>query len=145
MINYSLALRGNPSDPDMPKRAYALAQYTDIMNITEFSRHISSHGCVYSRADIQGVLTLAVDCIRELLLNGQRIQLGDLGTFSVSLKSKGAKSVEDFNAAVNIRGVNPKFTPGDALKNMMREASFNHVLTRENAAKALKAEAESTL
>lgn len=140
MINYSLAFRQNPNKPDEPKKIYALAQYTDVMNITEFSKHISTHGCVYSRADIQGVLTLAVDCIRELLLNGQRIKLGDLGTFSLSISSRGASEVETFNPAVNIRSISARFTPGPALQDLLHDATFNHVLTRENAAKALAAE-----
>ena len=71
------------------QNAFAVAQYTGVMNIDKFSRHISSHGSVYSRADIAAILYLTVDCMREQLLEGKKIRLGDLGDFSVSLSSKG--------------------------------------------------------
>ena len=71
MINYSTCMRGNPTDKDAAKKAYANAQYSQVMTLDKFCYHIASHGCVYSRADIQAILILAVDCLREQLLNGQ--------------------------------------------------------------------------
>ena len=73
MINYSISLRANPSDQDAPKKAYANAQYSEIMTLDKFAEHISTHGSKYNRADIQAVLIQAVDCMREQLLAGQRI------------------------------------------------------------------------
>ncbi len=90
MINYSTCMRGNPTDKDAAKKAYANAQYSQVMTLDKFCYHIASHGCVYSRADIQAILILAVDCLREQLLNGQQIQMGDLGVFSNSIRSLGA-------------------------------------------------------
>ena len=61
MINYSTCMRGNPTDKDAAKKAYANAQYSQVMTLDKFCYHIASHGCVYSRADIQAILILAVD------------------------------------------------------------------------------------
>ena len=69
MINYSISLRANPSDQDAPKKAYANAQYSEIMTLDKFAEHISTHGSKYNRADIQAVLIQAVDCMREQLLD----------------------------------------------------------------------------
>ena len=82
MVNYSIVMRNNPMDADAAKKAYASAQYAEVMDINRFAEHIASHGCVYKRADIVAILTMAVDCMREQLLAGQKIQLGDLGDFS---------------------------------------------------------------
>ena len=71
------------------KNAFATSQYSDIMTIEKFSKHISSHGSVYSRADISAILYMTVDCMREQLLEGKKIRLGDLGDFSIVLSSKG--------------------------------------------------------
>ena len=79
MVNYSIVMRSNPMDVDAAKKAYASAQYAEVMDINRFAEHIASHGCVYKRADIVAILTMAVDCMREQLLGGQKIQLGDLG------------------------------------------------------------------
>ena len=50
MINYSTCMRGNPTDKDAAKKAYANAQYSQVMTLDKFCYHIASHGCVYSRA-----------------------------------------------------------------------------------------------
>ena len=105
MINYSTCMRGNPTDKDAAKKAYANAQYSQVMTLDKFCYHIASHGCVYSRADIQAILILAVDCLREQLLNGQQIQMGDLGVFSNSIRSLGAHSMAEFTVE-NITEVN---------------------------------------
>ncbi len=95
MINYSIGMKPNPMDQSAPKKAYAYAQFSDSMDINDFAEHIASHGSVYARADIAAVLTLAVDCMREQLLCGMQINLGDLGKFYVSLQSEGADSIAE--------------------------------------------------
>ena len=70
MINYSVGPRINPKDKEAAPLYHANAQCTKVMDMDEFSKHIASHGCVYKRHDIQAVLTMAVDCLREMLLNG---------------------------------------------------------------------------
>ena len=120
--------------------AFAIAQYSDVMNIEKFAKHISSHGCVYSRADISAILYLAVDCMREMLLEGKKIRLGDLGDFSVSLASKGAETADKFSAQ-NITDVKVNWTPGEEFKNLIQDAEFNLVASRaaqEAVVKAIK-------
>ena len=45
----------DPKDLELVKtekqNAFAISQYTDIMTIEKFAKHITSHGSVYSRAD----------------------------------------------------------------------------------------------
>ena len=120
------------------QNAYAIAQYADVMTIEKFARHISSHGCVYSRADISAILYMAVDCMREQLLEGKKIRLGDLGDFSVSLASKGADTADKFSAQ-NITGVNVVWDCGQEFKNLINDAEFNLVASRSAQAAVLKA------
>ena len=121
MINYSTCMRGNPTDKDAAKKAYANAQYSQVMTLDKFCYHIASHGCVYSRADIQAILILAVDCLREQLLNGQQIQMGDLGVFSNSIRSLGAHSMAEFTVE-NITEVNVLWAPGVRFNNLRQDA-----------------------
>ena len=110
-INAAKAAGEAPAQADLDlvktekQNAFAVAQYAEVMTIEKFARHISTHGCVYSRADIAAILYMAVDCMREQLLEGKKIRLGDLGDFSVNLSSKGAESADKFTAQ-NITGVN---------------------------------------
>ena len=142
MINYSISLRANPYDKDAPKKAYANAQCTEIMTLEKFAEHISNHNSKYNRADIRAVLTQAVDCMREQLLAGQRIQLGDLGTFSVHIDSMGANSLEDYNPAIHVEALKVRWKPGTRFLDLLKDAVFNLVPTRKAAklvVKALKA------
>lgn len=120
------------------QKAFAISQYTDVMTIEKFSKHISTHGCVYSRADISAILYMAVDCMREQLLEGKKIRLGALGDFFVNLSSKGADSAEKFTAQ-NITEVKVLWEPGAEFKNLLADAEFNLVPSRTQQAALLKA------
>ena len=123
----------DPKDLELVKtekqNAFAISQYTDIMTIEKFAKHITSHGSVYSRADISAILYIAVDCMREMLLEGKKIRLGDLGDFSLLLTSKGAEDADKFTAQ-NITGVKVQWEPGQEFKNLRDDAEFNLVASR---------------
>lgn len=139
MINYSIAMRSKPgAGSSGVKKAYAQAQYSSIMEFDEFCEHIASHGSVYSKADYLAVITQMVSCIKEMLLDGRRIQLGDLGVFSTTLRSEGAASAAEFTAA-NITKAAAHWTPSEEFTDLIKVAKFNLVSTRETAAKLMKA------
>ena len=94
-IQYSVAMLANPVKPDEAKKAYASMQLTGALNINELSKHIQEHNSVFSRGTIVGCITEMVDCIREMLLQGYKIELGDLGSFVPSVTSQGAKTKDD--------------------------------------------------
>ena len=120
------------------RKAFAVAQYAELMPIEKFAKHIATHGCVYSRADISAILYLAVDCMRELLLEGKKIRMGDLGDFSVSLSSRGAADAQSFSAQ-NITDLKVIWEPGVAFKSLLPDAEFNLVASRAAQAKVIKA------
>ena len=117
---------------------FATAQYTEVMTIEKFARHIADHGTTYSRADIMAILYMAVDCMREQLLEGKKIRLGELGDFSLSLSSKGAETAEKFSSQ-NIQRVTVCWEPGSEFRNLLPDAEFNLVATRSAQAAVLKA------
>ena len=129
-------------DTDLVKtekqNAFAISQYTDVMTIEKFAKHITSHGSVYSRADISAILYMAVDCMREMLLEGKKIRLGDLGDFSILLASKGAETADKFTAQ-NITNVKVQWEPGQQFKNLLEDAEFNLVASRSAQAAIIKA------
>ena len=143
-INAAKAAGEEPAQADLDlvktekQNAFAVAQYADVMTIEKFAKHIATHGCVYSRADISAILYLAVDCMREQLLEGKKIRLGDLGDFSVSLSSKGAETAEKFSSQ-NITGVNVNWECGSEFKNLLADAEFNLVASRSAQAAVIKA------
>ena len=138
-INYSVSLRKNPMDKSAPPKAYANSQYSSIMSLTQFTEHISSHNSKYNRADVTAVVIQVVDCMREMLLEGKRIQMGDLGVFSVGIESEGAESLEAFNPAIHILDLKVNWTPGERFTALLPDATFNLVTTRKDTQKVLKA------
>ena len=73
------------------------------------------------------------------MLNGNKIQLGELGTFSISISSEPAESLDKFTAK-NIKAVNILFAPGEEFENLLSRAEFNPVASRVAQAAILKAE-----
>lgn len=141
MINFSLSMRAaDPSKQDGQKRAYPNAQAAKVMQLDEFSTHIAKHGSPYHRSDINAVLTRSVDCLREMLLAGNKVALGDLGNFYVRLESKGAPSIAEFNASTHITGVKVYWEPGPLFCDLINEAEFVNVATRRAQDATLKAE-----
>ncbi len=140
-IQYSTAMMANPQKPDEAKKAYANIQLTGIVNINELARHIADHNTVFSRGTIVGVLTELSVCMRELILQGYKVQLGDIGTFEPTISSTGAKTKDEFTAQ-NIKSLTVNFRDGVAFENMRRDAEFELTSTRKAQAAALKAEKE---
>ena len=141
MINYSLGLRKcNPSETSNEMKVYANAQSTEVIDIQKLAKHIHMHGSPYTRDIIVGVLTKAVDCIREQLLEGKKVNLGDMGSFYCTLSSEGVAKAEDFNPAIHIKSVNVRWDRGSEFADLLSEADFQYVTTREQQAKARKEE-----
>ena len=90
------------------KLRYATVVTDREMNFEEFVDHISSHNSPYSRGTVHGVMMDMLDCLKELILDGKSVRLGDLGLFSIGMKSHGeltrdkvsAASVEDIHLIV---------------------------------------------
>ena len=139
MIDYSVTARINPRNKEEDPKYYASPQVTDLVTLDEFARHISDHNSKYNRADVSAVLTQTVDCLREMLMEGKKIQLGDLGSFSIGLNSKGALTAEMFNPAIHIRNIHVNWFPGPDFKNLKEEAEWNLVASRKAQKAVLKA------
>ena len=139
-IPYSLVLRqAVPGEPEEGNKTFPVAQYAQNLSMNDMASHMASHGSKYHKGDIISVATQLVDCIREQLLLGNRVNLGDLGTFYVSLKAKGANNAEEFSTSL-IKDVNVRWSPSNQFKSLINEATFTYVGTREAQAEARKAE-----
>ena len=129
----------NPTVENAVEKAYAKNQVSEIWTLEKFAKHISDHNGVYSRGTVKGVISDMCECLVEQLLNGNKIQLGELGTFGISISSVGADSIEKFTAK-NIKAVNILFAPGVDFENLLGRAEFNLVASRFAQAATLKAE-----
>lgn len=138
MINYSIAMMGNPAKPDDPKKAYGVAQYTEKMTLEKFSEHISEHNNVYDAEDVQAILGKAVKCLREMLLAGKKVELGKLGEFYVTLQGKGTEIASKYNPDICVEKVNVVWVPGKSFENLKENAVFNIVANRDEQRAAIR-------
>lgn len=139
MIDYSVYLQTNHLKPEAGERAYAKAQVREVWDNDRFVRHLADHNGVFSRGTLKGVVSDLCSCLVEQVLNGNKIYLGELGSFSASLSCESADTMKDFTVD-NIKAVNLVFTPGEDFENMISKATFNQVSSRLLQAAALKAE-----
>lgn len=139
MIDYSVYMLPNPVKPEAGKKAYAKPQMKELMTFSKFVNHITTHSGVFTRGTVRGVIIDMCECLVEMLLEGKKVQMGELGNFWISLSSEGAESMDKFTAD-NIKAVNIIFTPGTDFENLINRAEFNVVSSRVAQIATLKAE-----
>ena len=112
---------------------YGRVSTTKTMTYQELCRHMSEHNSVYGEDVCLGVANKLQNCMLEQLLEGKKVQFGELGVFYLSVKSTGADKEEDFNLGVNIQGLYLCFAPSRtdvnnlSSKMLKKKASFMNV------------------
>ena len=127
MIPYRVFLLGNPLDSTEPKKAYA--KYLTVNNVSheQFVKNVAAYSRIYMRGNIMGMLSNCVERLTMHLAHGDRVTIDNLGTFSLSLKCKGAPTEAAFSNK-NIKEVNIVFTPCKSLKEKLATAEFKQIV-----------------
>ena len=120
-VTYSVVARKNMLKKDDPAKYYAQAQASGDVGLDEISTRVEK-ACTVHSADVVAVLKALEDEMVDGLSRGEIVRLGNIGTFQVGLRSRGAEKAEDFKAA-NIR-------PGPVLADAMKTLNFSKVSTR---------------
>lgn len=96
MINYNIIERKSPKDGSV--KYYAQASNSDYLTLTDIAENISRE-CTVTVHDVKAVLSALEEQIILALQNGSSVRLGDLGSFHVTLKSKGVSSKDEFSTS----------------------------------------------
>ena len=62
------------------------ATVNQTIDLEQLAEHMANHNTPYSKGAIFGVLTDMVNCIRELVLDGNAVKIPNLDIFSVGIK-----------------------------------------------------------
>ena len=81
---------------------FARATVNQTIDLEKLAEHMANHNTPYSKGAIYGVLTDMVNCIRELVLDGNAVKIPNLAIFSAGLTTKGAETRETFLPSRNI-------------------------------------------
>ena len=129
-IKYRKVKRTPQTGENAGKELWYATVVTDReMNFEEFVDHISSHNSPYSRGTVHGVMMDMLDCLKELILDGKSVRLGDLGLFSIGMSSHGEVSRDNVSAA-SVEGIhllvkNTKTWSNNELKKLCKITAYD--------------------
>lgn len=85
---------------------YARIVSNETINMDALAEHMVAHNSPFSKGTILGILQDFGGCVRELLLDGNRIQLDGLASFGLSVEHmSGAPTAQDFSVSKNVKSV----------------------------------------
>ena len=141
MLDYSVSAKTNSITGNT--LYYPKLQYQGQMSTADFCQHLADHGSVYSKGDYLAMISNAAQCIKELALEGYRINMGDFGIFYVSISSEGAETYADFSVDL-IKSAKINVRRSDEFADVLDDCSFAKVITRAQQAEAIAAAAAGT-
>ena len=89
---------------------YARASHKDTVSIKQLAA-VMQNNCTVKHSDIVAVLSELSEVMKQELQRGNRVRIDGLGIFKVNIRSKGAKTAQEFSAAENILGTRINFRP----------------------------------
>ena len=89
---------------------YARIAYSDPVDLKKLAE-IMQANCTVKYSDIVAVLTELGETMKNELLNSKPVKITGLGTFRLTLKTKGAQDIKHFNVQSNITGARVRFSP----------------------------------
>ncbi|MBQ5495007.1 MAG: hypothetical protein IIT76_07365 [Prevotella sp.] len=69
--------------------------YKQTMDLHDMAHHMAEHNTAFSEGLIVGVLTDFVKCVREMVLNGNTVKVGNLAIFKATVESNGLEVLYD--------------------------------------------------
>ena len=74
---------------------YARVEYKGTLSKADLAAHMHEHNAIYSEGLVEGILTDAAKCIRELALQGYVVKIDNLGLFKASVDANGLTLEKD--------------------------------------------------
>ncbi len=81
---------------------YARLVQDETVDLDGLCEHMAKHNTGFSKGQIKGIITDMVGCIGELVLDGKKVKIPNLGIFFAGMNTKGATTAEEFTVAANV-------------------------------------------
>ncbi len=121
-VKYNVVERGNPSNPQAPKKFYPSIESSGRKTLRQMAERISQISTI-SSADTMAVLEALLTTIPQELAAGNIVEMGDFGNFWLRGDSEGAETAADVRAS-SIKGVLPRFNAGKEFKKVLNAIEF---------------------
>ena len=122
-VGFILVQKGNPGDPNAPKKFYAQAKSSGVLTLKNLSKEIAEGSTTVSDTDVLAVLNDLTKILKRHLGNNEIVRFGDLGTFQIGMNSEGAETEEKFHHSL-IKKPKVIFRPGADLKEMLATLKY---------------------
>jgi predicted histone-like DNA-binding protein len=122
-VKYNVVERGNPANPEAPKKFYASIQSTGRVMARELAERAAQMSTL-TTFDTMAAIKSFLAIVPAELAKGNIVELGDFGTFWLRTTSEGAATAEEVRAD-QIGSVLPRFNPGREFKRVLDAIKFN--------------------
>lgn len=121
-VKFTTTPKKDPRNLEADPKYYAIVKSDGRVDTIGVAKSINSMSTV-SNADTVAVLEAFLHVVPEKLSDGKIVELGDFGSFRVSVSSEGADAPEDVTTR-NITGSKVIFKPGKRFKQMLATMEF---------------------
>jgi len=124
-VKYNVVPKKNPQDREAPAKFYPVVNSSGKVN----QRNLAQKGSLQSTlsaADLAAAMEILLTLIPQELMAGNIIDLGDFGSFRLSVKAEGSETAEEVTAH-NVKSVKVRFTPGKEFKYAMSRVTFEKI------------------
>ena len=122
-VSYIVVSHKNPMNKEEEPKFYLKAHATGFVDVSEISRRIEKE-CTVTRADVVAVLTALEDVIADAISQGQVVRLGELGSFKLSISSKGTEDEKNVNGSLVTRE-RILFRPGTVILKALKSLTYS--------------------
>jgi predicted histone-like DNA-binding protein len=121
-VKFNIVERGNPANPEAPKKYYPSIQSTGRMTLRELAAEASQMSTL-TTVDMMAAIESFLTIVPRELSKGNIVELGDFGTFWLRAETEGAAVQEEVRAD-QITTVLPRFNPGKEFKRSLGNIEF---------------------
>ena len=121
-VRFTVNPKKNPRDITADPKFYAFAKSGGRSDTNAVAKTINSISTV-SSVDTAAVLEAFLTVVPDKLAEGNIVELGDFGTFRVSISSEGAATPEEVTAR-SITDTRVIFTPGKRFQQVLGSIEF---------------------
>ncbi|MBK6328439.1 MAG: DNA-binding protein [Chloroflexi bacterium] len=129
---YKVVERINPADRLAPRKFYPSLQSNGRVGERTLAVEAADRSSM-SDADMAAALANMLALIPKHLAMGEIVDLGDFGTFRLSISGEGSDSPDQVTSR-NIKKVMVRFTPGPIFKGALSRIVFEKVVEKTTAA-----------
>ena len=127
---YKKMQRVIPGNPTAPKKWYVILKCAGRMTEKQVAQDIADETTLNPKEAEMAIYQLQ-KVLTRALLNGKTVQLGELGTFQLTVKSRGVELPSEVNFNL-IEQVNLQFTPAKKFRLSLQKAKFKSIEALRN-------------